>query len=233
MQFIIQQQPIEVVIRKHPKSRSMVLRYQPIKHSLTLTLPRFVSIKQGLSFLEEKRGWIEQQLGKKPPRITLDEGVRLSVLGRPCVIEYRGGRGTAHITTCPQQDDGRLLVYGDRAFLARRVRDALVKCAREEIVRLAKQHAATLGVAIRRVGLRDTHSHWGSCNQRGHLSFSWRLVLAPYEVLDYVVCHEVAHLVHLNHSPAFWRVVGSLCPDYERWRGWLKHHGNELYRFCA
>lgn len=219
------EQQVPITIRKHPRTRRMVIRYQPINHSLTLTLPRYVSLKQGLSFVEEKRAWIERELGEKPQKISFHDGMEIAVLGRPYLIRHRGGRGTASLT------NGVMEVFGDQAFLARRVRDLLVKCAREEIARLAYHHAARIRKTVRRIGLRDTHSHWGSCNQSGNMSFSWRLVLAPYEVMDYVVCHEVSHLVHMNHSDDFWRLVQSLCPDFKERRDWLKTKGSELYRY--
>jgi len=209
----------------------MVVRYQPINHSLTLTLPRYVSIKQGLTFIEEKRRWIEQQLAQKPAQICFHDGMRMEILGRRVTLKHVGGRGVVRLQADDETSEAHLLVSGDAEFFARRVRDFLLRSARDEMTRLANHYAARLGVSIRKISLRDTHSLWGSCNHAGHLSFSWRLVLAPYEVLDYVVCHEVAHLVHLNHSKAYWQVVAMICPDFERHRDWLRQHGSTLYRY--
>ena len=92
------------------------------------------------------------------------------------------------------------------------------------------RHAAGLGRSAGRIRLADPRARWGSCTASGDLMFSWRLIMAPVDVLDYVVAHEVAHLAELNHSPRFWAVVRRLCPGYEPARDWLRRHGAELHR---
>lgn len=216
-------EPIPVIVRKHPRSRRMVIRYQPRTQTLSLTLPRQVSLRQGLSFVEERRGWIAEQRRAHPALPALADGSVLTILGRDYVLRSQSGRGVARL------EGGEFIVPGDPQFLKRRVQDFLKALARREITAQAWAQAARLGKKIRRIGLRDTTSHWGSCNAAAHLSFSWRLVLAPREVLEYVVCHEVAHLVHLNHSPAFWKTVEALCPGHAEARRWLKTHGARLH----
>ncbi|MFW0777989.1 MAG: M48 family metallopeptidase [Rickettsiales bacterium] len=216
---------LPIKIRKVSTSRSMVIRYQPLTHSLALTLPRYVSIKQGLSFIEEKRNWIMAQLPHDATQNALVEGASIPVLGKNYVITHMGGRGVVRI------EEDKLIVPGDAAFITRRVRDWLKKRAREEISRLAYEKAQQLGKKATKISLRDTTSHWGSCTQAGGLSFSWRLVFAPYEVLEYVVCHEVAHLSEMNHSKAFWAHVAELCPSYEAQKRWLKRYGHRLYQY--
>ncbi len=103
--------------------------------------------------------------------------------------------------------------------------------ARDRLVAACDGHAARLGRGYRSLTLRDTRSRWGSCSAAGGLMFSWRLILAPPEILDYVAAHEVAHLAEMNHSPAFWRVVAGLCPDYARHRAWLRKHGQTLHAY--
>lgn len=93
--------------------------------------------------------------------------------------------------------------------------------------RVAYYHAMT-GGDYRRIAIRDQKTRWGSCSSKGTLSFNWRLMLAPPAVLDYVVVHELCHLTHMDHSPAFWQAVEAVCPDYRNLRKWLKEHGNEL-----
>ena len=92
-------------------------------------------------------------------------------------------------------------------------------------------HARNLGVRARRITLRDQKSRWGSCSSAGQLSFSWRLVLAPPFVLDYVAAHEVAHLAEMNHGPRFWRLVAKTLPAFEEAKVWLRIHGMDLYRY--
>ncbi|MEJ2016123.1 MAG: M48 family metallopeptidase [Limibacillus sp.] len=115
--------------------------------------------------------------------------------------------------------------------LPRRVADYLKAEAKSELVWRAREMAARLERKVTRVTVRDTRSRWGSCSHQGALSFSWRLILAPEEILDYLVAHEVAHLVEMNHAPAFWRQVARLQPDHKRARAWLKREGASLWRY--
>jgi hypothetical protein len=127
--------------------------------------------------------------------------------------------------------DGEIRVRGEPAHLGRRVRDHLISLARQELSRRARLHAARIGRPIARVTVRDTKSRWGSCSAKGSLSFSWRLVLAPDNVVDYVVAHEVAHLAEMNHGPRFWRLLRSLAPDSAAPRTWLTRHRNLLLSY--
>jgi predicted metal-dependent hydrolase len=103
--------------------------------------------------------------------------------------------------------------------------------ARARISLIAQSEAAALGVTYNRITLRDQRSRWGSCSSKGTLSFNWRLVLAPHDVLDYVVVHEICHLVELNHGPAFWRLVERRRPAYRDSKRWLDDHGWEILAY--
>src|SRR5262249_4446897 len=103
--------------------------------------------------------------------------------------------------------------------------------AKRDLEIAAKHYADKLGVRYRRLSIRDQASRWGSCSTTGVLSFSWRLVLAPRHVLDYLAAHEVAHLVEMNHSRRFWRVLRRICPEMERAKAWLDAHGTDLHRY--
>jgi predicted metal-dependent hydrolase len=129
--------------------------------------------------------------------------------------------------------DGEIRVRGDPAHLPRRVRDHLIALAKRDFATRSRTLAARLGKSVTRVGVRDPKSRWGSCSSTGALSFSWRLIFAPEHVVEYVVAHEVAHLVEMNHSPRFWRVVASLVPDSAAPRAWLKRHRLELLSYAA
>ncbi|MGO9674241.1 MAG: M48 family metallopeptidase [Methylocella sp.] len=131
----------------------------------------------------------------------------------------------------PDGGDPVLWVRGDAAFTPRRVQDFLIREARRDLAAAVGRHTARLGVKVRKITLRDTSSRWGSCSASGGLNFSWRLILAPPFVLDYLAAHEVAHLVHMNHSDAFWTVVGGLSQDVDAAEAWLKTHGPGLLRF--
>jgi hypothetical protein len=127
--------------------------------------------------------------------------------------------------------DCEIRVRGAPEHVARRVKDHLVRLARAELGRRARLYAQEIGRPITRVGVRDTKSRWGSCSAKGALSFSWRLVLAPEPVVDYVVAHEVAHLAEMNHGPRFWRLVRTLTPDCATQRAWLKRHRSGLFAY--
>lgn len=221
----INNERLPIVIRKHRQSRRMIIRYQPLQQAVGLTLPRYVSIKQGLHFIEEKRSWIERQMQEHAKPIALTHGQIIPVLGVHYTLKHVGGRGVVRIV------GEEIHVPGDEAFMARRVREWLKEQAREEIARIAQERALQLGVKYKKIGLRDTSTRWGSCSHDGSLSFSWRLVFAPHEILDYVVSHEVAHIREHNHSDAFWALVSRLYPDYKHAERWLKDYGHQLYSY--
>ncbi|MDX1975295.1 MAG: SprT family zinc-dependent metalloprotease [Rickettsiales bacterium] len=221
----IDNQLLPVLFRKHPTSRRIIIRYQSHDRFVCVTLPRYATIRQGLRFVEEKQSWIAAQMQRVPVSYPFEPGQIIPVLGVPHQLVHIGGRGVVTAS------DGQITVPGEVEFMARRVRDFLRKHAQREIEQLVQHKASLIGVAAKKIVLRDTRSHWGSCTHRGHLSFSWRLVLAPYEVLDYVVAHEVAHLAELNHSPRFWRLTQQLCPQMDNAKGWLSEHGDHLHRY--
>jgi predicted metal-dependent hydrolase len=122
-------------------------------------------------------------------------------------------------------------VAGGFEHLDRRVHDFLKREARRDLQKAAERYADVLDVKVKRLSIRDQSSRWGSCTSSGSLSFSWRLILAPPFVLDYLAAHEVAHLVEMNHSPRFWKVVGRICNHVERAKRWLDAEGNDLHRY--
>ena len=124
-----------------------------------------------------------------------------------------------------------LCVAGGIEHVERRIHDFLKREVRKDLQRAAHAYAELLDVKIRRLSIRDQSSRWGSCTSSGSLSFSWRLIFAPPVVLDYLAAHEVAHLVEMNHSPRFWKVVGRVCHHVERAKAWLDAHGDDLHRY--
>jgi predicted metal-dependent hydrolase len=181
-------------------------------------------VRQGLRFLLAQRGWIAARLAALPQRAPFVEGALVPVLGVP----HRIRRVEDPAATIA---DGEIRVRGDPAHLPRRVRDLLIATARAELTRRARLFAARIGHRPARVGVRDPTSRWGSCSAAGSLSFSWRLILMPEPVLDYVVAHEVAHLAEMNHGPRFWRLVESLAPGSAAPRAWLRRHRSRLLSY--
>jgi predicted metal-dependent hydrolase len=217
---------IPLVVRRNRRAKRIYLRYNPTDHMFSLTLPQRARLVDGVDFIRTKSDWIADTLQQMPEKKALKPGVVIPILGQKCRVRQETDiRGQFALI------DNHLLIAGDRSQCAQRIEDALKKIVRNEITGLVEVKAQRLGRRVNRVSLRDTRSRWGSCSSDHNLMFSWRLVFAPYEVLDYVVSHEVAHLRHMNHSAAFWDTVESLCPDYLDWKDWLQLHGKELYRF--
>ena len=127
-------------------------------------------------------------------------------------------------------EDGEINVTGDIKYLSRRLSDWLKKQAQIRIKTLVYQKAKQIKRVPSRITIRDTRTRWGSCSSKGRLSFSWRLIFAPPEILDYVVAHEVAHLVHMNHSSKFWNTVDRLTENAKSGRAWLNGNGSALQR---
>ena len=216
-----------VSIRVSPRARRVGLRIDPAERRVELVLPPGVPARTGLRFLAAKRGWIAARLEALPQPVPFVEGAIVPLLGVPHRIRRELDPAAPPVRIV----DGEIRVRGDPAHLARRVRDHLVAAARAELVPRAHRLAARIGRQVARVNVRDTTSRWGSCSGGGNLSFSWRLVLAPEPVLEYVVAHEVAHLAEMNHGPHFWRLVESLTPGSAGPRAWLKRHRSRLLSY--
>jgi len=218
---------VPVSIRVSPRARRVGLRIDPAERKVELVLPRGVPERTGLRFLAAKRGWIAARLATLPQPVPFAEGAIVPLLGVP----HRIRREIDPTAPSVKIVEGEIRVRGDPAHLARRVRDHLVAAARAELAPRARRLAARIGRDVARVNVRDTKSRWGSCSEQGNLSFSWRLIFAPEPVLDYVVAHEVAHLVEMNHGPRFWQLVESLTPGSAGPRAWLKRHRSRLLAY--
>jgi len=216
-----------VSIRVNPRARRLLLRIDATERKVELVTPRGVPLEHGLRFLEAQRGWIAARLEALPPAIPFVEGAAVPILGVPHRI-CRESDPQAPIIAIA---GGEIRVRGEPAHIPRRVRDHLVRLARQELTHRARAYAEQIAQPLAGVTVRDTKSRWGSCSAKGSLSFSWRLIMTPEPVLDYVVAHEVAHLAEMNHSPRFWRVVKTLTPDVAGPRAWLKRHHTQLFSY--
>ncbi|MFP4239045.1 MAG: M48 family metallopeptidase [Rhodosalinus sp.] len=216
--------PLPLTLRHSARARRISLRVSSLDGRITLTLPRGVAEAEAMAFARSKERWLRAQAGARPAAVAVGHGATLPVEGRLLTLEPGTGRAV-------RTEGARLLVPGEPAQAGARVEGWLKALARERLTAAADRHAASLGRPYARVTLRDTRSRWGSCSSAGALSFSWRLIMAPPEVLDYVAAHEVAHLAEMNHSPAFWAVVRRLYGPCEAQRRWLRDEGSGLHRY--
>jgi predicted metal-dependent hydrolase len=216
-----------VTIRVNPRARRLLLRIDAAARQVELVLPRGVAAEYGIRFLDAQRGWIATRLASLPRAVPFAEGAVVPVFGTP----HRICRDSSPLAPPVAIADGEIRVKGDPTHMPRRVRDHLVQLAARELARRAREFAARIDRKIARITVRDTKSRWGSCSSNGALSLSWRLVLAPDSVVDYVVAHEVAHLVEMNHGPRFWQLVRTLVPDTATPRAWLKRHRSRLFSY--
>jgi len=213
-------------IAENPRARRLTLRIKPGNKGLSVTTPVGISMLEVERFLHRNRGWLEERLEKMPDRPQVRPGIKIPVRGVKHEIVHEPGRG---VTEAVQSEDGaRLIVRGERIHLPRRVADFLKKEAKAEIGLLVEKHSRTVGRPAKSIRYKDTVSRWGSCSADGNLSFSWRIMMAPKPVINYLVAHEVAHLIHMNHGRDFWALCEELCPDTDRCKAWLKKNGSAL-----
>ncbi len=222
-----------VAVKRVATARRFTLRVRAANPEAVLTMPPRASLKTALAFAERHAAWIATRLGALPGRIPLspDAVVPLRGIDHRIVLD----RSVLRRVEPGMAADGTplLRVSSRAAEPAVAVHAFLMAEARRDLAAAARRHAAAVGKPIARITVRDTRSRWGSCSSRGTLNFSWRLILAPPFVLDYLAAHEVAHLVHLDHSEAFWRVTRGLAPETDAAETWLKRHGPGLHRYEA
>jgi predicted metal-dependent hydrolase len=211
--------------RVSSRARRVSLRICPREGAVVVILPPRAGRRAGLSLLKEHGAWVQERLAALAPAVPFAPDATVLLGGRPHRIRHDpAARGGAFL------DGEEIVVAGDLAFLRRRVGDFLRGEARRRILQRVPPHAAALGVKPRGIRLKDTRSRWGSCAPDGTLAFSWRLVMAPDWVMDYVVAHEVAHLREMNHSARFWAHVERLTPHREAAVEWLRVEGPALLR---
>lgn len=233
---------IVVTLKRLPSARRFTLRVQFAARDAVLTMPQRGSLREARAFAERHAAWIVARLNRLPAVIPFEDGAVTPLRGVDHILLHmpnkRGvvWREQFSIAMGREEEDApayALCVAGAREHMHRRVLDFLKREARRDIEAAVARHAGSLGLPARVVGLRDPVSRWGSCSANGSLNFSWRLIMAPPFVLDYLAAHEVAHLVHLDHSPRFWTVARRLCPEVDRAEAWLAAHGAQLHKYGA
>lgn len=222
---------LDVALRRRDAARRMTLRVSSATGDVVLTLPPAASLAGAKSFLDAHTGWIAQRLLRLPKPVAFLPGAVVPLRGTPHqIVHWSRVRGRTHATS-GEAGEAVIAVSGEESAVPGRVRRFLAGEAEVDLHAAVTKHTEALGVAARRITLRDTRSRWGSCSSAGALSFSWRLILAPPFVLDYLAAHEVAHLKEMNHSHRFWRIVHELCPRTDEAETWLNRNGTGLHRY--
>ncbi|RLJ59514.1 hypothetical protein BCF46_1664 [Litoreibacter meonggei] len=216
--------PIDVTLKHSARARRLSLRVSGVDGRVSLTMPHRASLREAQAFLRSKEDWIRNHLDRQPDATAIAPGAVIPVEGHPRLIAETRTRAVRLM------DDHILIPPGDDQAGAR-VRAFLKTLARDRLAEASARYSTQLGRPFGKISLRDTRSRWGSCTSEGNLMYSWRLILAPAQVLDYVAAHEVAHLAEMNHSAAFWDEVARLMPDYQAPRKWLRNEGGALHRY--
>ena len=223
-----------ISLRRLASTRRFTLRVRTATRDVVLTMPARSSLNEAKNFAARHAAWIGAKLRRLPEKIPFAHGEAIPLRGILHQIAHCAARrGSVWIEPSLAECGSTplLCVGGEAPFVARRIKDYLVREAKTDIGAAVRSHTRKLAISARKISLRDTVSRWGSCSASGALSFSWRLIMAPHFVLDYLAAHETAHLLHLNHSDLFWAAVAGLTTDTARAEAWLKRHGSELLRY--
>lgn len=221
--FIAGNPPLEINLRRSKAAKRMSLRVSRLDGRVTLTFPHFLDESVAIEFAQEKRDWLEAQYDQFDAPIPIKLGTAIPFRGEMLNISAGKGRRIS-------VSDG-ISVPGNSDTAPRRLLGFLKQVARAELANASDHYSEKLGKTYTRLTIRDTRTRWGSCTANGGLMYSWRLIMAPPDVLTYVAAHEVAHLAEMNHSDRFWNLVESLYGDYREPRNWLRENGHDLHRY--
>jgi len=227
----IEGRPVEVSIRLNPRARRLIVKVHPSTGEVSVVAPSQRALERALDFARGQSDWIARQIKRVPAPVSLGVGTVVPLRGQDHLVrEGASGRGAVWIEA---EGGARILcIAGHKEHHARRLQDFLKREAKRDLEARALEFAAQIGLKPKRITVRDTASRWGSCSTSRSLSFSWRLILAPPFVLDYVVAHEVAHMREMNHGPRFWKLVRDIAGDPRRPQNWLRDNGTLLHRYA-
>jgi predicted metal-dependent hydrolase len=220
-----------VAVRRRAAARRFTLRVSNATGEAVLTLPERGDFAAAKRFAEAHGGWLAARFKRLPDRVAFTPGAMVPLRGAPHrIVHWSTLRGLTEATT-DATGAPIIAVTGEAPHVPRRVAEFLKREATRDLHAAVKRHTAALGIPAKSIAVRDTTSRWGSCSAQGRLNFSWRLILAPSFVLDYLAAHEVAHLKEMNHSERFWRLTRRLCARTDEAEAWLKRNGSSLHRY--
>lgn len=218
-----------IVIKRSKQARRLALRLDHKNRVFNLVVPSGTSLKRAYSFARKHEDWIEEKLGALPPLVRFEDGSKIKICGRSVTLDIY--HAPERRSTSIELGKRYLRVHTNKEDPTQRIIRFLKELAREELSTLAHEKAGIIRKKIKYIRIGDMKSRWGSCTHDGRISLSWRLILAPYEAMDYVVAHEVAHMRHLDHSPKFWALCEDLSDHYEKGKNWMRRHGQDLMRY--
>ena len=217
--------PLRIIV--NPRARRISLRLDTARREAVAVAPSVRLMPKAAAFALDRAGWVAAHLAKLPKTIALAPGAVIPLRGLPHRLVMVKGRAPARIEL--GSPPSIVVAAPDAETFASRVRRFLAAEARRDLTASVEVHAKTLKVAWKSITVKDTTSRWGSCNSDGALCFSWRVVLAPPHILDYLAAHETAHLRELNHSKRYWSHVARCLPDYDKAEAWLRKNGAALH----
>lgn len=223
-QMSVGEPPITIKVRQNARAKRYSLRISNKDGGVALTVPRGGNFADAEAFARDHYGWLRKHLGRRETPKELGFGSEIMLDGQ--IMQIAAGQGRS-----VRVKEGRFLVPGKETQVPAKLRGFYKALARERLVPAASRYAAALGRDVGSISLRDTRSRWGSCTSEGNLMFSWRLMMAPREVQDYVAAHEACHLIEMNHSHRYWALVEQVFPDYKQYRHWLKKNGQVLHSY--
>ncbi len=212
----------------NPRARRLSIRIDARAGEAVLIAPSERKLADVVAFARTKADWMRGRLAERPQGTPLEPGALIDLFGKPTRLTATGGAGAARLI---EDEDGALIVSGGEGeAYARRVENLFKRVARETLQTRTDAHLRTLGQRPVKMSIADPKSRWGSCSPHNRsIRYSWRVIMAPPEIIDYLAAHEVAHLVHADHSPAYWAVVQGLIGDHRPHRKWLREHGPALH----
>ena len=216
--------PIPLILRRSGRAKRISLRISQLDGRVTLTMPTRLPEREAMDFAREKETWIRKHLDARGSEVSVVLGAQIPLGGRMLTLVQGTGRRV-------EIGEETIAVPGKPERAGKRLAAYLKEVARDRLAGACDDYAALLGKRYNRISIRDTRSRWGSCTSDGGLMFSWRLIMTPPEVLDYVAAHEVAHLAEMNHSAAFWAGVERIYGPYKAPRSWLRKNGSDLHRY--
>ena len=230
MMLEINGQDVPIQIKHNNRAKRYTLRMPQVGTTPILTIPKYGTHSEAVDFARRHTGWLAARIADRPQLTAFEPDVLVPLRGEPHRLVSSGkARGVIHVID--EEPTPLISVSGDPRHFERRVTDWLKEQARADITAACHYHADNLGLHFRSISIRDQRTRWGSCSTGARLNFSWRLILAPREVLDYVAAHEVAHLQEMNHKPQFWSLVEKTCPEMAVHKSWLRKHGTALHSY--